>query len=104
MKLHRCAHQHDGKTDDLEQRQQLGQIAKMIAALLTGLRLFGSFKQFKIFIGKFSSLNGGDSDLHVSQHHHDCPEKHRQPGIEEFCIVNSHHTPLSGFDTLCQRR
>ena len=82
-----AAHEHDGKTDDKEQRRQLGQIAKIIAALLTGLRWFGSFKQFKIFIGKFSSLNGGDSDLHISQHHHDCPKKHRQHGIEEFSVL-----------------
>jgi hypothetical protein len=30
--------------------------------------------------------------LHISQHHHNCPKKHRQHGIEEFRIVNSHHT------------
>jgi hypothetical protein len=45
-----AAHEHDGKTDDKEQRRQLGQIAKIIAALLTGLRWFGSFKQFKYLL------------------------------------------------------
>ena len=89
-----AAQEHDGKTDNIEEWRHLGQIPEMISRLLNGFGRLGSFLRFEIFIGEFSSVEGGDSNLHISQQHHNCPKKHGQHRIKKFRVVNSHAAPV----------